>query len=133
MVTDLNKTLEQLDRKNLSEQTDSRLIATIHQLRKKPLKDFSVEDLRLLIGQNLNLDNLIPLALDRLKENILAEGDLFPGDLLKSVLDSDSNFWTKNKNYWRTVKQYYIDSGHIIESDNTYRQIRKSFERFEKI
>jgi hypothetical protein len=39
-----------------------------------------------MIGQKISLDHLMPLALDRLWDDPLAEGDFFPGDLLKNVL-----------------------------------------------
>ncbi|WP_421987939.1 contact-dependent growth inhibition system immunity protein [Roseivirga sp.] len=36
---------------------------------------------------------LIPLALEELSINILAEGDYYCGDLLKVVLMSEETFW----------------------------------------
>ncbi|MCI5076263.1 contact-dependent growth inhibition system immunity protein [Oricola sp.] len=64
----------------------SRLVSTCHALRRKPLDRFTVEDLRVMIGQNLSLPILMPMALDRLRADPLAEGDHYPGDLLFSVL-----------------------------------------------
>lgn len=134
MAVNIDKTHEQLDMQDFGKPTDdSHLVTTVHQLRKKKIKNFSVEDLRIIIGQNFNLDILIPLAIARLKENILAEGDFYPGDLLKNVLDSDSDYWTKHREQWVTVKSLYADNGPIFEVDKIYRQIRKSFEYFEKI
>jgi len=74
---------------------DSHLVKTCHQLRKKPLKDFEIEDLRIMIGQNIGLKFLVPIAIEELKENILTEGDYFEGDLLKSVLTSEVEFWSE--------------------------------------
>lgn len=71
----------------------SHLVQTCHALRHKPVGSFSVEDLRIMIGQGISLAVLIPLALERLKLDPLAEGDYFPGDLLKSVLQVDASFW----------------------------------------
>ena len=92
-----------------------------------------MEDLRIIIGQNFNLDIIISLAIDKLKENILAEGDLYPGDLLKNVLDSDPDYWKKHKEHWLTIKRLYTVNLKIFESDNSYKQIIKSFKRFEKL
>ena len=135
MTTNLNKTLEQLDKEDWKESAHdiTGLIKKVHLLRKKPLKHFTTEDLRLIIGQSFCLDYLIPIAIDRLKENILAEGDLYEGDLLHSILGSDINYWTNHKDQWQTVKQLYADSRHIFDSNNTYRKIRKSYEQFENI
>ncbi|MEU4671824.1 contact-dependent growth inhibition system immunity protein [Amycolatopsis sp. NPDC023774] len=38
------------------------------------------EDLRVLLLQQENIDVLVPVALTRLEQNPLAEGDLYPGD-----------------------------------------------------
>jgi hypothetical protein len=62
-------------------------------LRTKPLRDFTVEDLRIMIGQQVALDRLVGIALDRLRADPLVEGDCYPGDLLASVLRVDPAFW----------------------------------------
>ena len=90
---DLNKTLEQLENDYWKEPShDSRLVLTCYLLRKKPLKDFEIEDFRILIGQDFSLDYLIPLALDKLEKDILAEGDYYQGDLLISISSSSFRF-----------------------------------------
>lgn len=53
-----------------------------------------------MIGQNVGLEYLIPLAMEQLDSDILAEGDLFEGDLLQSVLDSDPSYWERKKDKW---------------------------------
>jgi hypothetical protein len=65
---------------------ESHLVKKCHELRKKPIRDFSIENLRLMIGQKIGLNYLMPLALKELEENILAEGDLYEGDLLSNVV-----------------------------------------------
>jgi hypothetical protein len=67
-----------------------------HELRQKPIDDFTVEDLRLMIGQGIGLSHLIPLALGRLRADLFAEGDYFPGDLLSNVLRVERAFWQDN-------------------------------------
>jgi len=56
----------------------------------------TVEDLRLLIGQQKGLEHLIPVALDVLREDPLAEGDLYPGDLMKNVLGVSEEYWKEH-------------------------------------
>ena len=98
------KTLENLEKSNWGEPTyDSYLVKTCHKLRRKPLEEFETEDLRIMIGQNIGLDYLIPLALETLKENILAECHMYEGDLLNSVLTSEKEFWQKNLDYYNEV------------------------------
>lgn len=72
---------------------DSHLVATVYKLRRKNLDEFTTEDLRIVIGQNFSLTILIPRAISVLEEDILAEGDFYPGDLLKSVLTITQKFW----------------------------------------
>ncbi len=90
------KSLENLEKDYWDEPGyESHLVKTCHQLRKKPLKEFEIEDLRIMIGQNIGLKFLVPIAIEELKENILAEGDYYEGDLLKAVLTSEVSFWTE--------------------------------------
>ncbi len=69
------------------------LIKRCHELRTKPLRDFTVEDLRIMIGQQVALNRLVPLALKRLRPDPLTAGDYYPRDLLDSVLRVDTAFW----------------------------------------
>lgn len=94
LAFDPNQTLEQLEGVTWDEpETPTSLVATCHRLRHKPLRDFTAEDLRVLIGQGISLPHLVPFALGWLKQNPLAEGDYYPGDLLHSVLSVGSPFW----------------------------------------
>lgn len=56
----------------------TRLVATMHALRRVPLDALTVEDLRLLIGQHTSLTVLVPRALDSLESDPLIEGDVYP-------------------------------------------------------
>lgn len=71
----------------------SYLEQTYSRLRKKPIEEFSTEDLRLMIGQDSGLPYIIPLALEVLGQNLFAEGDYYPGDLLNAVLQIEATFW----------------------------------------
>jgi CDI immunity proteins len=71
----------------------TRLIATVHELRRRPIDKLGIEDLRVLIAQQEGLDVLLPLALDRLEQNPLAEGDFYPGDLLVAVMRVPPAYW----------------------------------------
>ncbi len=89
-------TLDQLDPPAWGEPDfDSGLVQTCHRLRRKPIGEFTVEDLRIMIGQKIGLRWLMPLALEALERDPLAEGDFFPGDLLSSALRSPVEFWAE--------------------------------------
>lgn len=62
----------------------------------RSIYDYTIEELRLMIGQELGLDYLIPVAIEILEQDILAEGDFYAGDLLKSVLSIDKDYWKMN-------------------------------------
>ncbi|MDU0290508.1 contact-dependent growth inhibition system immunity protein [Saccharothrix longispora] len=69
------------------------LIRTVHRLRRKPIAELDTEDLRVLIGQQVGLRRLVPLALEVLREDPLAEGHLYAGDLRDAVRRLDDSFW----------------------------------------
>lgn len=86
----MQQTLEQLENDDWGEpQFFSMLSKTVHELRRKPLEQFTVKDLRLMIGQNMGLEHLLPLAMKVLHQTPLAEGTYYEGDLLCAVLECD--------------------------------------------
>ncbi len=106
------KSLESLEKKTwpaLSSDEGSYLIKICNTLRKKQLQDFTTEDLRIMIGQEIGLYFLMPLAIETLTGNLFAEGDYYEGDLLKSVLEVDTKFWDDNKNYWQQLNDIIKD------------------------
>jgi len=91
------KSLEQLENDVWGDPTHgSHLVTRCHELRKVPIGRLNVEDLRILIGQQIGLDHLIPLALEVLRNDPLAEGDFYPGDLLKNVLGASEEYWRQH-------------------------------------
>jgi CDI immunity proteins len=75
------------------------LIMRCHELRTKPLRDFTEEDLRIMIGQQVALNHLVWPALDRLRSDSLVEDDDYPTDLLASVLRVDPAYWERSPDY----------------------------------
>jgi hypothetical protein len=60
----------------------------VYALRRKPIGALTVEDLRLLIGQNIGLTHLLPPAVEILRADPMAAGDFCEGDLLSAVMTS---------------------------------------------
>jgi hypothetical protein len=82
-------TLEQLERDVWPEPAPheaTSLITKCHRLRKTPIEEFTVENLRTLIGQGIGVAHLAPVALAVLDHEPLAQGDFYPGDLLSAIL-----------------------------------------------
>jgi hypothetical protein len=106
MAFDRAKSLEELEDEVWGEpQYKSYLVVTCHHLRRKPLEEFIVEDLRILIGQNIGLRYLMPLALEHLRANPFVSGDYYGGDLLKSVLTVKCEFWQVNREMWMQTEE----------------------------
>lgn len=111
------KTLENLEKDFWGKPDyDSHLVKRCHELRKLPLDNFITEELRIMIGQQISLDYLIPLALEVLTIDLFAEGDFFEGDLLKNVLAIKTGFWDSNKNYWLTLDNLIKDRRSEIDT-----------------
>lgn len=73
-----------------------------------------------MIGQNLGLDYLVPLGLETLESNILAEGDLYEGDLLKSMLTIHPEFWISNpERRTRLCELFEANEGSLSEFGTT--------------
>lgn len=70
------------------------LVRCCTELRRKPLSEFTVEDLRVLLGQEIGVAALLPLAVGVLLRDPLAEGDHYPGDLLATVLRLPESAWS---------------------------------------
>jgi hypothetical protein len=105
-LLDGNRTssLDELDPPAWGEsKSDSYLVATCHRLRTKPIGEFTVEDLRIMIGQSIGLTHLVPLGLELLEKDPLAEGDYYPGDLLQSILSVDPEFWVAHGAWCKRV------------------------------
>jgi hypothetical protein len=100
------KSLDSLEKTNTTSnnsECNSYLVRTYQRLRKKPLEEFTTEDLRLMIGQESGLPYLIPLALEVLEKDLFAEGDLYEGDLLNAVLQVHPDFWKANRTHWESL------------------------------
>ena len=91
----LRYTLTELEEDDWGPPTfDSSLVQSVHRLRHVPLKDLSAEDLRLMIGEQVGLRYLIPLALDILAVDPFTEGNYYSGDLLHAVIGLPREFWS---------------------------------------
>ena len=90
----------------------------------------------MLIGQEIGVEHLMPLALEMLRENPLAEGDCYPGDLLVNVLSVTEVFWQQNPDWQAEVasigKQTVegCNASHEFTSETMPKVIRESVEEF---
>jgi hypothetical protein len=99
------KSLQNLEKRLGDDSTawPSYLVKRSSELIKTPLNEFTTEDLRLMIGQEIGLPYLVPLAIEKLTENLFAEGDYYPGDLLAMLLKIKPAFWRENQQLYSAV------------------------------
>ncbi|MFD3505388.1 contact-dependent growth inhibition system immunity protein [Streptomyces sp. NPDC058678] len=101
-----DRSLEELERDSWSVPSggETRLMATVRELRRKPIGGLTVEDMRLLIRQDVSLACLLPLAVEVLRIDPLAEGDMYEGDLLAAVLTRSAEVWSESPELERDVR-----------------------------
>ncbi len=133
----MNNTIEEIENDFLGKpEYNSHLVTTCHKLRKKNLSDFEIEDLRIMVGQNIALPILVPLAINRLRENLFAEGDFYPGDLLKNVLRSSKEFWDENIDLKNEVISLFEKDrdklNEVIYADEIISDVLEAYEVFKK-
>ncbi|SRR6266568_5242533 len=103
---DRNKSLQQLEGQDWGEPTyQSHLVTECHRLRRVPLREFTAENLRIMIGQQLSLSYLIPLALDLLRADPFTAGDFYEGDLLAMVLRVAAAYWLGHPEFQREAAE----------------------------
>ncbi|MGR6319381.1 contact-dependent growth inhibition system immunity protein [Micromonospora soli] len=89
-------TIEQLERDVWPDPSPdaTSLVRRCTELRRKPLDEFTVEDLRIMLGQEVGIPALLPRAVRILLRDPLVEADYYPGDLLANVLRLPDSAWS---------------------------------------
>lgn len=95
----LSTSLEEIEGQHWGEAPadGSALMRAAYRYRTIPLGQLGAEGLRLLIGQGIGLDVLVPLAVGMLRVDPFVEGDFHPGDLLEVVLQVPRNWFTAHE------------------------------------
>jgi hypothetical protein len=110
------KTLDELDGDILGDPSySSHLVTECHRLRKVPLHQFTAENLRIMIGQDIGLPYLVPIALEMLERDPWTSGDFFKGDLLLSVLRVDADFWRAHSDLPDSLQSIFCELEQCLE------------------
>ncbi|CDR33635.1 contact-dependent growth inhibition system immunity protein [Criblamydia sequanensis] len=127
MKFDLNKSLQDLENSDWGEpKSDSSLENKCLQLRRVPLMDLKGSDLLRLISQDIGIEYLIPLAIELLRVDPLADRDVYPGSLLGALLEASYKYWDKNPNLREEVEKMY---NKILINEKNDEDIRKDVVR----
>ena len=123
-----SKSLEQLENDYWNGEIEfpSNLVINCHKYRKIPIKDLTIEQLRLLISQKIGIDYLTEIAIEKLEQNILAEGDLYEGDLLEAVLGLPLEFWNEKPTEFRTLQS-------LVERNSEHIKTELGEKKFDRI
>ena len=94
----------------------SSLIERTEIILDKKVIDLNNSDLRLLINQKIGLPVILPLVIDRLKENLFIECDYYEGDLLLNTLSIEDSLWEKYKFQKEALAQLLNDNFNKIHN-----------------
>ena len=103
------------------------LINRVNQACQIKLQDLEVENLRVLVSQEIGLKYCIELAIDFLENNILSEGDFYPGDLLIALVSIQSQTWDSHPKSYERLSSLIKENWEIIEQKKLDRKINPIF------
>ena len=90
----MGKSIEELENDFWGEPGETTgLVKKVYKLRKKHTNQFTIEDLRFMISQDVGTQYLMPRALGLLEQNPLIWDLLYPGELLNAVLILPDKYW----------------------------------------
>ncbi|WP_397447792.1 contact-dependent growth inhibition system immunity protein [Polaribacter sp. R77954] len=127
----LEKSIEQLENNYWKKESEfpTTLIEKCFEYRKIKLSELSTEQIRLLISQEIGIDFLIEIAIKKLEQNIIAEGNLYEGDLLDSVSKISTEFWSKNKFELKKLKTIIEKNKETIKTEMGEKEYERIWER----
>jgi hypothetical protein len=110
------------------------LVLKCYALRQVPIERLGRADLRVLIGQNIALKYLMPLALRVLEQQPMLESEYYPGDLLVAAMAVDRTFWKSSPKELAALTQLALQAQSFIagagEAAAQFRQVAKDVARF---
>ncbi|MEQ8852501.1 contact-dependent growth inhibition system immunity protein [Gimesia sp.] len=119
---DRRKSLQELEGEDWGEPeaSNTSLVKTCMWLRRVPLQDFTTENLRIIIDQKISLCFLVPLALETLDQDPLAQGDFYAGDLLSAVLSVPESYWRLHTEQCEVLRRVIVRAKTMLtELDET--------------
>jgi hypothetical protein len=120
----------------------SHVVIECYRLRDVPLSQLTAENLRLLIGQGIALDHLVPMALELVGEQPLVSGDFYAGDLLVVLLSLPASFWQSRRDWCRRldliakpIVERYARSSHHQQDKlaHTFEALKPAYEAFSRV
>lgn len=105
-----------LNLENWKEEFGSSLERNIATALNKPIGNLSTEELRMLLNQELYLEIVVPVSLERLSSNTFLRSEDTDVLLVLKLLQINNNFWNKNVN----LKKEFINlTNNILNINNS--------------
>jgi CDI immunity proteins len=125
------KSIETLegDRWGEAPENAPRLVKRAYALRQIPIEQLGIEELRLLLNQGIGIAFVLPLAVDVLERDPLAEGDFYPGDLLQSVLNVSTEYWSAHPRLKKRLESSLRKRKSEVETRPISEEIRRDLNR----
>ena len=124
------KSIEQLEGDYWAEiKFPTGLVERCYRFRQIPVKDLSVEQIRVLLGQDIGVPYLLGKALQILEKDILADGDFYPGDLLNAVLNVNKIYWQEKPACSIMLRSLLQDKRSAIQQAG-HKRLCREIERF---
>lgn len=95
----------------------SNLVRKSNALEDKLVDRMTIEEMRLMIGQDIGNQFILPFAILELRKNILAEGDMYPGDLLNNILRLSREFWKELTELKEIIIGLVTDNAEVLEGE----------------
>jgi hypothetical protein len=93
---------------------DSHLVRRTHEIRKLPLAELTNGDIAMMIRQKFSLKYFVPLAIEKLENDILAYGDNGDeGEIMDALLKVSADFWKSNTGHWSIIKKLLDDNASV--------------------
>lgn len=107
---DTTRSIEQLEGvywPEPDEERKSNVVLKSNALRKKPLSELTIEDVRTALIQQVGIIYTVPIAINLLKHNPMVESLNFEGEILGALLDVPISFWLKRPCLVEEVNKLY--------------------------
>ena len=115
-------TFRELDGPDEYTSEESALDHWYDKIRDTPVTALSDEDLACACRQGVHLDAVVPIVVDRLRDNPLA-GDLYDGELIASLKSVSSAFWRAHPDLTTTMRELVTEVQSQLLDDDVNRDL----------
>lgn len=129
LVNKMELTIEQIENDFWDDgEFPTGLVERISQLRKKRICEFNDDDLRIAIQQRICLELIMPIAVDRIRQDLLLEAFYYPGDLLMAIVGA-GEYWGEHLEARDDFRNYLNAKRDLLQATDITDEIRNELLR----